>query len=154
MPRKSSAKKVAPKYITGKQRAEMTEEELAQHREYWRQHREDYAARKPKKVAFDRKKYNATKSGQVFTLEWEEFKHKMVDTCPYCSGEVRWSQQQKRDDFDMEKSATFDKIDPKLGYVHDNVVTACQRCNRQKGDLDTEEWGAVMAVRRKRGQVK
>ena len=40
---------VEPKMIGGKAIADMTPEEQAQHREYWRINREEYTKRRPKK---------------------------------------------------------------------------------------------------------
>ena len=145
---------VEPKMIGSKAIADMTPEEQAQHREYWRINREEYTKRRPKKSAFDRKKYNARKAGIAFTLEWETFEEKMLDNCSYCGVEVRWSQQKRREDFDQNLSGTFEKLDTTIGYVHENVITACHKCNLQRGDLDQEEWQAVLGVRRKRGLIK
>ena len=144
---------VEAKRIAGKAASDMTPEEKAQNREYWRINREEYTKRRPKKSAFDRKKYNARKAGIAFTLKWELFEEKMLDACEYCGTDVRWSQQKKREDFEQNLSGTFDKVDPTLGYVHENVKTSCHKCNLQKSDLDVEEWEGVLNVRRKRGLI-
>jgi 5-methylcytosine-specific restriction endonuclease McrA len=56
-----------------------------------------------------------------------EIRERDGDRCGYCRREVTWGGH------DATIEATFDRINPKLGYTKRNVVVACGACNRRKG---------------------
>ena len=52
--------------------------------------------------------------------------------CSYCDVEVSYNTGNGRT---SETSPTLDRLNPDLGYTEGNVVLACYRCNRRKGNL-------------------
>lgn len=82
----------------------------------------------------NRKRANAAKAGHKFEVEWSELE--WPTHCPVLGIELDYySLAGKR----SENSASFDRINPKLGYVKGNVIIMSWRANRIKNDGTAEE---------------
>jgi len=110
-------------------------------------------------VSFQNKRGNAKKAGVEFTLGesgsseealWID-KMKSIKHCSDCNIEISWYQGMEKRNCN---SGSFDRIDSNIGYVNGNVRLSCNKCNTQKGDLELDEWIAVLEVRVKKGIIK
>ena len=59
----------------------------------------------------------------------------LVDYCSYCNIKLDY----RVVGFYKPHSPSLDRVIQSKGYVVDNVVICCHRCNRAKGDLTVEE---------------
>lgn len=60
------------------------------------------------------------------TLSFDEWlKLKRTKNCYYCG---------------IETKPTFDRLDSDIGYEKGNVVTACNTCNRMKGNIKVSDF--------------
>lgn len=66
----------------------------------------------------------ARKEGLVLNLTFEEFLFIRSHPCHYCKGIL------------PEAGSGVDRQDNRLGYVHENCVPCCTRCNTKKGLLE------------------
>jgi 5-methylcytosine-specific restriction endonuclease McrA len=57
----------------------------------------------------------------------EQIRERDGDRCVYCGVKVVW------DGHDERAKATFDRINPQLGYSRRNTVVSCGACNQRKG---------------------
>lgn len=71
----------------------------------------------------------AKKRGFEHNLTKEFIKDLIADGCSYCG--------------DLSTKMTMDRIDNEVGYIEDNVVGACIRCNIVRGDMPYEAWLVV-----------
>ena len=85
--------------------------------------------------------HNSHKPITITRDEFIEWYNSQDKKCVYC--DIEESNLQKIND-SMNNTAwrlTVDCIDNNVGYVLDNLVLACRRCNNQKSDLFTfQEW--------------
>jgi hypothetical protein len=87
------------------------------------------------KGRFTKAKKTAERDGVEFTLTFEEYSEKISKLCFYCKGYFP----------KVEAGTGLDKINPKCGYVYDNVHSCCNTCNRIKNDfLSLEETCAAV----------
>lgn len=77
----------------------------------------------------------------VFDIEFDTFLNLITKKCYYCGsepkinlGDSKYFQTGK-----FERNG-LDRIDSKLGYVDNNVVTCCETCNRAKLSMSEEEF--------------
>jgi len=75
----------------------------------------------------------------VFLLSYEEFLEFVeIKNCFYCGEDIKWSK------FNTKKNGYKYNLDRKksdLGYVKENLVVCCWRCNNSKSNRYTyEEW--------------
>lgn len=76
---------------------------------------------------------NAAAKGRVFALSRDEAYELFRSPCNYC--------QQPP----SEKLSGIDRVDNRGGYILDNVVACCSRCNFLKGSLDQGEFVQLCA---------
>lgn len=81
---------------------------------------------------FSRKKANAQKSGIEFEINFGELT--FPTHCPILGIELDYFSDGR-----VENSVSFDRIDPKKGYVSGNVVIVSWRANRIKNDGSADE---------------
>ena len=100
--------------------------------------------------------YNRAKLINVdkeFLLTYEEFLT-FVGTkrCHYCFAPISWAEHRRG----LERGCRYnlDRMDNARGYVFDNLVVCCFKCNRGKGNSFTyaEWWGMTEYFRRQRCQ--
>lgn len=75
----------------------------------------------------------ARRSDREVKLTFDEFlAFTAIIECHYCGGEVAWT---KHNIFAEGKSNAYnlDRKNNAIGYVRDNLVVCCKRCNRVKG---------------------
>lgn len=72
---------------------------------------------------------NARYGNVKFDLFQEIFQHCLEQPCYYC-GSIPTK----------DKPHGLDKIDPKKGYVVDNIVVCCWKCNSMKGRLNINDF--------------
>ena len=82
--------------------------------------------------SFRRKRENAKKSKWGWDLSFHDIK--WVTICPIFNIELDWFAESK-----AENSPSYDRINPKLGYVKGNVQIISWRANRIKNDGTAEE---------------
>jgi len=73
-------------------------------------------------------KYGAKKRRLVFDITLEEFKIIIKQNCIYCNLSTENNNSKK-------KANGIDRINNDLGYVIENCVPCCLRCNRMKMDI-------------------
>lgn len=84
-------------------------------------------------------KKDAKNRGFKFQLKKSTFLKLVQQACYYC-GEYP-AVRQKTQNFNGVMAVNgIDRIDPKLGYVTDNVVSCCPTCNVAKSDMTTQEF--------------
>ena len=66
-------------------------------------------------------KSNAKRRGLQFLLTRDEFMAFWKKACYYCGADM--------------KTVGLDRVDPKIGYLKENLVSCCRLCNRAKSDL-------------------
>lgn len=86
------------------------------------------------------KKY-AEKMGREFLLSKEEAKKLMLSSCKYCGKKYDNSNNSisKCNSGDFKYNG-IDRVDNSIGYVTDNVVPSCRRCNFAKSDYSESEF--------------
>uniref|UniRef100_A0A6M3LLG9 HNH endonuclease n=1 Tax=viral metagenome TaxID=1070528 RepID=A0A6M3LLG9_9ZZZZ len=104
-------------------------------RDKMRDYRDNYN-RSPKGT-YTRLKGRAKHDGIYFGLELNEFLEwygKQNNKCHYCGKILSFTKGQK-----MMDGYSVDRKNNDLGYVIDNIVFSCNRCNMAKGSWFTEE---------------
>jgi hypothetical protein len=81
---------------------------------------------RPANAAFMRYRHSAKVRGLEFAIILEQVKEWFSKPCTYCEG--------------TELMRTLDRVDNSRGYVPDNVVPCCIRCNLLKGDMPEAAW--------------
>lgn len=77
-----------------------------------------------------RSKCNARKRNKTWTIELELFTKLIEMPCYYCKNSV-----------ENETGSSLDRKDNDLGYLPDNVVTCCKKCNRIRSkSMSSEEF--------------
>lgn len=84
-------------------------------------------ARSPIANAWYTYRNDCKRDNRVFALPRELFDDLITDVCFYCG-------------IQPNPVNGIDRVDSSIGYVEDNVVTACRYCNRAKSDQSMEEF--------------
>ena len=93
------------------------------------------------KRAYHDKKKSAIKHGYIFLLKFEEFIKITKQNCSYCG-----DQPYQKKIFKNFNNGNFyigngiDRIDSDIGYVYNNCVPCCTKCNRAKNDMNVENF--------------
>lgn len=85
----------------------------------------------------------ANNRGLSFKLTIDEFKSFIDKDCHYCG--VPPSSVRKRKGGTLIYNG-IDRMDPKIGYVLDNCVPCCSKCNYMKSDMTKEEFMSQVAA--------
>ena len=83
-------------------------------------------------------KKSAKQRNYSFELSKEEFKEIITQPCIYC-GESLTQEKRAKGKNGTFKYTGIDRYDNSKGYVVDNCVPCCQKCNRIKGNMSIEE---------------
>lgn len=84
---------------------------------------------------YSRYKGRAKERGMPFELSKDEFRNLVVQPCYYCGEEP--SQVAKRNKSRFLYSGV-DRVNSSKGYIADNCVACCIRCNRKKGAISED----------------
>jgi hypothetical protein len=112
-----------------------------ENKEYFAQKRKEYEEQNIEKVREQRRRFRkylkarykkyelgAKERGFAFELSLEEFDTITKMPCEYCGG--------YNDELDGVKFNGIDRIDSSNGYIYDNCVPCCEKCNRMKMAYD------------------
>jgi hypothetical protein len=105
----------------------------------WRETAGDATRKRPFESLYNNLKRRALRKNLQFDLTYEYFVSlTKLTRCHYCDTPVKWSEYA----LDKNGRATnLDRKDSNLGYLKNNVVVCCIRCNRAKLDHFTySEW--------------
>ena len=94
----------------------------------------------PLKSLYGNYKRRAEKKGKGFNLTLDEFSILIKDSCHYCGIEPNQIHSGAASHRGSIIYNGIDRIDSKEGYVKDNVVTCCKRCNAAKNDMTYTEF--------------
>jgi hypothetical protein len=98
---------------------------------------------RPYEAVFNTLRREAARSQKVVELTYEDFlTFTRIPCCHYCGHSVLWNEYNA-------KSSVYnlDRIDNTLGYLKNNLVVCCRRCNYSKADRFTyEEWLQIGAL--------
>ena len=87
--------------------------------------------------------------GLTLDITYDDFaEFTKIEVCHYCTGRVWWNPH-STDHMRGEhtRSYNLDRKDSSLGYLKNNIVVCCTRCNRAKNNLFTyEEWVEIGKV--------
>jgi len=83
-------------------------------------------------------KGNAKTRGIRWELTREEVRHFTKQPCAYCG--IGPSQEKSGKYYGTYTYNGLDRVDSNKGYVIDNIVSCCKRCNWAKGDMTTDEF--------------
>jgi len=105
---------------------------LAKNKNYEKEYQKEYKydiKRGRKKLPVENVRYlsyraNAKSRGFIFNIGLEEFLKIINDNCIYCGG----------------KGYGVDRVDNSVGYLLNNCVSCCSRCNKMKSNNTTEEF--------------
>lgn len=86
----------------------------------------------------------SAQNGVVWALT-EDFVRRLLETpyCAYCDLRVEVRPGYAIGQRQMPHSATLDRVDPNVGYIPENVVLACYRCNSRKREHTPESLRAL-----------
>jgi len=87
-------------------------------------------------------KNNAIHRKQIFSISKEDFinwYNCQKQECYYCNKSLSEIKKDKSVPFNMKMRLTIDRKDNKKGYIINNIVLACNRCNTIKGNFFTEQ---------------
>ena len=95
-----------------------------QRKEYDRKYRQTYNGIPEKRYFLYRK--GAKERGIKFKITIDYFKKFWQKPCCYCGNEI--------------KTIGLDRIDNTRGYIINNLIPCCSKCNRMKGKLSQKEF--------------
>ena len=98
-----------------------------------------------RRVIFKYYRNNSRSRGTEFALTFEVFSDLIQSECHYCGDapNTRYVLVRKRKTRTTTTDITYnglDRIDPSRGYINDNVVPCCQRCNYLKRNLTVDSF--------------
>jgi hypothetical protein len=117
-------------------RAKILEERFQRTGRYTGRHADDLS--RAIMDCFRRKRQNAKVSKWGWDLSYHDIEWNMV--CPVLGIDLDWFAEARQ-----ENSPSFDRVNPKLGYVKGNVQIISSRANRIKNDGSSEEHRLIAA---------
>ena len=85
-------------------------------------------------------KKDSDKRGHIFELTNDECFKLFKQRCYYCGGGASNLRRYSKDKTIIAKYNGIDRVDNSKGYVSNNVVSCCKRCNRAKDTMSKEEF--------------
>ena len=76
------------------------------------------------------------KQFSIIKEDFIDWYNKQIKKCYYCK---RTIQETKQDSFNRHRRLTIDRTDNNKGYIVNNIVLACRRCNAIKSNYFTEQ---------------
>jgi len=92
-----------------------------------------------KKSVYCQYKKNAEQKNLKFNLSLEEFINICNSSCYYCGVEDS-NEKDQHDLFSSWKYNGIDRVDNSKGYIKDNCVAACFKCNKMKSNYTQKEF--------------
>jgi len=89
---------------------------------------------------FSQYKQGAKRRHFEFCLTEKEFGDLLKQPCHYCGAEPCPTKAPKRPKRTESLLGGLDRVDSKKGYVLDNVVSCCTKCNQSKSDKSKDEF--------------
>ena len=98
------------------------------------------------KVRFDKGKSDAGRRNKEWGLTFEQYELLIKNECNYC-----------KESIEKEKGVGLDRLNNNIGYLVNNVVACCAKCNNSRNkNFTPEEWkvamNAVIEFRKNMGQ--
>lgn len=84
-------------------------------------------------------KSDAKKRNIIFSLSFEKFIELTTQNCFYCGSVPSTIEKNKYNNGDFIYNG-IDRIDSKKGYIKENVVPSCTKCNLAKGKMDIDDF--------------
>jgi hypothetical protein len=81
------------------------------------------------KSQFKKYKYTAPRRGLVFDLTVDDFVSAVDKPCYYCGQDYH--------------GVGFDRVSNDVGYITENIVPCCEKCNRMKHSSDKEDFISI-----------
>lgn len=95
---------------------------------------------KPNSKLFRDYKSRANAKNQQFTLTFYQFEEFISKNCYYCNIEPVEHINKGKNTIYKFKSNGIDRLDSNLGYIIDNCVTSCGRCNIMKNNMKYKDF--------------
>lgn len=110
--------------------------------------RSSWTRKRPYEHLFNRVKFMANKRNLTFDFTYESFLTLTeIKNCHYCSASIDWLEYYSNKGKNKSLAYHLDRKDNSIGYLMDNCVVACTRCNRCRMDKFTyEEWVKIGEV--------
>lgn len=109
--------------------------------------------KRPFEWLFNHAVFDAKRRSKPFTLTYEEFlEFTKKPTCHYCGTTLAWEPHLRAINKTRNTRAIYnlDRKDNSLGYVKENLVECCGRCNAGKGErFSYAEWVIMTKALRK-----
>jgi hypothetical protein len=95
---------------------------------------------RPYEAIFNTLRRSAKRSQKEITLTYEDFlAFTSIMHCHYCGQQIIWNKHNARSSI-----YNLDRVDNTQGYVKNNLVVCCKRCNYAKADRFTyDEWTQI-----------
>jgi hypothetical protein len=97
-------------------------------------------------LLYGRYRKNAKDACRAFDLSRERFAVLTKSECHYCGIPPSQKIASRKGSAEPYVYSGIDRLDPALGYVKDNVVPCCHKCNYMKSDLTVSEFFARVAA--------
>lgn len=86
---------------------------------------------------------NSKKRGIEFNMTFDEFNSLIVSDCFYCGKEPQYNERWARIEHKKQPRLSIngiDRIDSSKGYLKENTVPCCSKCNLMKNIMSSEEF--------------
>ncbi len=110
----------------------------------------------PFRAAYNELIKTCLRRNKDINITYEDFlKFTKIVRCHYCHSKIQWHPHTKHAGKDIlgSRSYKLDRMNNDIGYMKDNCVVCCKRCNEGKSnDFTYEEWyGMTEFLRKNRG---
>lgn len=97
---------------------------------------------RPYEHMFNRLKATARNDNKEVLISFEDYLELVNSNCHYCNSDIKWLEYSKIENGTRSSTAYYiDRKDSKIGYLKDNIVPCCTRCNRGKNSIFSyKEW--------------
>jgi hypothetical protein len=86
-------------------------------------------------------------------LTYEDYLTFVEKPCYYCGAEIKWKEHSSSKE-QRTGSYFIDRKDSNIGYVYDNCVQCCTRCNRGKSNqFSSSEWEQMCSTLKYENQI-
>jgi len=99
----------------------------------------EYHKKRPFEWLYNILLYTANKSGRICNITYDEFlKFTEINNCHYCNRIIKWNSYSK---YGCSVGYHLDRKNNKIGYIAENCVVCCDKCNVGKCDkFSYDEW--------------
>lgn len=97
-----------------------------------------------RKRLYQEYKENARKRSIEFNISFETFNNTIIENCYYCGSEPtevsnRFKTRQDKKQITLKQNG-IDRLNNNLGYVINNIVTCCSKCNLMKNIYSVDDF--------------